>query len=147
MHPGQSGYGKLKLARYDFAATFQRIDDHIHARRSIRRERNLVRLGIDELRDAFSDRFAIGEPAIPMHVAVAHHLFVVAGSGFERCPRHRPRRRAVEIGEPFGNGKLFADVVPVDHVDDEDYTMQMADGSKTKPSEPVLLEAYSVVTL
>ena len=46
-----------------------------------------------------------------MHVAVAHHHFVVAGSGFIRRARHRPGRRAVEIGEPFSYGKLFADFI------------------------------------
>src|SRR5712692_7958047 len=51
-----------------------------------------------------------------MHVAIAHHLFVVTRSSFVRCPRHRPRRRAVEIGEVFSHRKLFADVVPVDRI-------------------------------
>jgi hypothetical protein len=44
-------------------------------------ESDLFRLGIYVARDLLSDGFAIGEPAVPVHVAVAHHLFVIAGRG------------------------------------------------------------------
>ncbi len=84
MHPRQRGNRKLQVAPDYFASSFQSIHDHVHARRSICRERDLIRLGIDELCEAFSNFFLLSKPAIPMHVPVIHHLPVASLGRFVR---------------------------------------------------------------
>src|SRR5690242_14434322 len=57
VHPGQSRHGKLQFTRDDFTTLFKSIYDEVHAGRCVRRERYLVRLGIDRFRQPFEIAF------------------------------------------------------------------------------------------
>ena len=115
MHPRQGCHGKLEFARNDFAAIFQSIDDHVHALRSIGGEGDLFRFSIDIIRDLLANALAIGEPAIPMHVAVTHHLFVVACRCCLWSNRQRSGCGTIQISHAFSYGKFLSNFVPINH--------------------------------
>src|SRR5258705_12881684 len=94
---------------------FERIDDQAHPCLGVCREANLIGLGIKESGHFRSYLLALREPIIPMHIAIVHHLLVITRGSLRGLASQWPGGGGVEIGVVVCNGKLFADVVPVDH--------------------------------
>src|SRR6266496_4185009 len=144
MHPGNGCNGKLKITRDNFTVILQRIDDYVHTAGRVCCEANLIRLGINKRGNARSELFALREPIIPMHVAIVHHLLVIALSGLRRGGCERTSCGSIEISAIGCDGKLFADVVPIGHVKGR-YTMVKPEGTERKPApQPAKRAAISV---